>query len=55
MQGLLFIAAGGAIGALLRFLLSEITCKITGIGFPWGTLMVNLVGCFFYWNYVGDI
>ncbi len=45
MQSLLFIAAGGAAGTLLRFAVSEITFKITGAGFTWGTIAVNLIGC----------
>ena len=45
MQGLLFIAAGGAIGAVLRFLVSEITIKHAGTALPWGTIAVNLIGC----------
>lgn len=46
MQTMLLIAAGGAIGAILRFLMSEMTVKIIGLAFPWGTIAVNLIGCF---------
>jgi len=46
MQGILLIAAGGAIGAVLRFLVSEIAVKYAGTSFPWGTIAVNLIGCF---------
>jgi len=46
MQSLLFIAAGGAIGAVLRYLVSETAFKIAGAGFPWGTMTANLIGCF---------
>ena len=46
MHTLLLIAAGGAIGAVLRFLMSEMTMKITGY-FLWGTILVNLTGCLF--------
>lgn len=45
MQGLFLIAAGGAIGALLRFLMTESTYKITNLTAPWGTIAVNLAGC----------
>ncbi|OGI01352.1 MAG: hypothetical protein A2Y25_02530 [Candidatus Melainabacteria bacterium GWF2_37_15] len=47
IQNLLSIAAGGAIGAILRFLMCEATFKITGIAYPLGTILVNLTGCFF--------
>lgn len=43
MGQLFSIAIGGAIGALLRFGLA--TAVQRGI-FPWGTLAVNLLGCF---------
>ena len=35
------VAAGGALGALLRFWVSE---SMPSDSFPWGTLTVNLVG-----------
>ena len=47
MTNFLVIAAGGAIGAILRFLMCEATFKITGIAYPLGTILVNLTGCFF--------
>jgi len=40
------IALGGAIGACLRFFISEMTLHWLGKGFPFGTLLVNLVGSF---------
>ncbi|MEL6289415.1 MAG: fluoride efflux transporter CrcB [Pseudomonadota bacterium] len=40
----LFAAAGGAIGAALRFLVGAATTRMFGIGFPWGTLTVNVLG-----------
>ena len=43
----LFIALGGAIGALLRYATSILTALWWGTDFPWGTLTVNLVGSFF--------
>jgi len=39
------IAAGGAIGALLRFFVQHYSTSILGLTFPWGTLFVNVVGC----------
>jgi CrcB protein len=40
------IAAGGALGAVLRFALSGMAYNVLGQEFPWGTLVVNLIGCF---------
>ena len=44
--GLIFaIAAGGALGAILRFLMQYYSSTIFGLTFPWGTLIVNVLGC----------
>lgn len=43
---LLLIALGGAVGALLRYLVSVLGHRLLGGAFPWGTLAVNLLGCF---------
>lgn len=40
----LAIAAGGAIGALMRFWVSSGVYAYTGRAFPWGTLVVNVAG-----------
>ncbi len=42
----LAIAGGGAIGALLRYLLMNGTHSLLGRGFPYGTLLVNASGSF---------
>jgi len=39
------IAAGGALGALLRFWVSSGILALVGRGFPYGTLSVNALGC----------
>lgn len=41
---LMQVAAGGAIGASLRFLTGHYAALWLGRGFPWGTLAVNLLG-----------
>lgn len=46
MKILLLIALGGAIGSVLRFLTGKISLALWGPEFPWGTLIVNVVGCF---------
>ncbi|MBT3348614.1 MAG: fluoride efflux transporter CrcB [Thiotrichales bacterium] len=38
------IAAGGAVGAVMRYILSNAIYSWLGRGFPWGTLTVNTVG-----------
>ena len=38
-------AAGGAIGAAARYLVGIGAARLLGFGFPWGTLIVNVVGC----------
>lgn len=46
-MNLLLIAIGGAIGATLRFLVSTHIYAILGRDFPYGTLVVNVLGSFF--------
>ena len=43
---LLWIAAGGAVGAALRYLVAGWMQRLTGGTFPVGTLAVNVLGCF---------
>ena len=40
------IAAGGAMGALARYGMSGAIYAVMGARLPWGTLFVNLLGCF---------
>lgn len=44
MQQLLAIAAGGAFGSVMRYLVSTGVYAIAGRGFPYGTFAVNVVG-----------
>lgn len=46
MQNFLWIVLGGGLGAALRHGLSQAAHWLLGGGFPWGTLLANLVGCF---------
>ncbi len=41
---LIYIAAGGATGALMRYWMSNGIYALLGRGFPYGTLTVNVVG-----------
>jgi CrcB protein len=44
MTELLAVAAGGALGAVARFLLGEWVTSLTGEHFPWGIFTVNALG-----------
>jgi fluoride exporter len=44
VENLILIAAGGACGAVLRFGISSGIAAVFGPGFPWGTLVVNVLG-----------
>lgn len=40
------VMTGGSVGALSRYGISLLSVRLFGTGFPWGTLLVNLGGCF---------
>jgi fluoride exporter len=46
MMKILLVMAGGSLGALSRYGVSLLAAKLFGARFPWGTLAVNLSGCF---------
>jgi fluoride exporter len=46
VERLLLISLGGAIGTALRYLASILAARWFGAEFPYGTLIVNLVGAF---------
>lgn len=46
MERLLLIGFGGAIGTVLRYLVSGLAARWFGAEFPYGTLIVNLTGAF---------
>ena len=48
LKSLLIVGAGSFIGGAMRYLLSTLMKNVCGQGFPWGTLSVNLLGCFFF-------
>lgn len=45
-MNILALALGGAFGAIVRYLVSTTMARQIGIHFPYGTLTVNLMGCF---------
>lgn len=56
MTRFLYILAGGAVGAGLRYLASLSATRLFGPHFPWGTLTVNVLGSLvagFLWGVVG--
>jgi CrcB protein len=46
MTRLLLVAFAGALGTVARYLVGIWAGKALGTGFPYGTLAVNVVGCF---------
>lgn len=48
IKSLLIVGTGSFIGGAMRYLLSTLMKSVCGQGFPWGTLMVNLLGCFLF-------
>jgi CrcB protein len=46
MVRFLLVCSAGAVGTGLRYLAQQVTPRLLGAAFPWGTLFVNLVGSF---------
>lgn len=46
MQRIFYVGIGGFIGASLRYVISGYSSKLFGTGFPYGTLIVNVLGGF---------
>jgi CrcB protein len=46
MTRLLLVGFAGALGTIARYLIGLWARGALGIGFPYGTLIVNVVGCF---------
>lgn len=41
-----WVAIGGALGSVFRYMLSGVVARLAGEGLPWGTLLVNVLGSF---------
>jgi CrcB protein len=41
-----WVALGGALGSMARFWLAAAVASLTGPQFPWGTLLINVLGSF---------
>lgn len=53
IQKLAWLSLAGAMGTLARYGLAGLVHRIDGSSFPWGTVAVNLIGCFIAgWLYV---
>lgn len=46
MKSIIFVALGGALGAVLRYLFSVLLKDYTQVHFPINTFFVNAIGCF---------
>jgi CrcB protein len=44
MQGYIWIAIGSALGGMARYWCSGVAARLIGETFPWGTLIVNVIG-----------
>ena len=53
MTNILFVAAGGAIGSVLRYLIQNLMGEWTGKDFPYGTMFVNIAGSFIMGALIG--
>ncbi len=42
----LWVAVGGALGSMARFWLAAAVAEIMGPQFPWGTILINILGSF---------
>lgn len=57
LKALAYIASGGALGAVARYLVTLVMIRWLGGEFPFGTLAVNVSGSFlagFFWGILGE-
>ena len=45
LRSILIVGAGSFFGGMLRYFISVVMRSVCGQGFPWGTLVVNIIGC----------
>lgn len=48
LHKLLLIGLAGGLGALARYGLSGLVLRVAGAGLPYGTMVVNALGCFLF-------
>ena len=44
MKAILVVGAGGALGAMVRYLIFILATRLFGLNFPYGTIIVNVAG-----------
>lgn len=57
MTKIILLFCAGGLGSLSRYLLSGVFQRAINIGFPIGTYLVNIIGCFMFgliWAYAQD-
>jgi fluoride exporter len=42
----LWVALGGALGSMARYWMTNAVAMLTGPRFPWGTILINIIGSF---------
>ncbi len=45
MKDILLVGIGGGLGAISRYTLGLVMVRWLGTGFPWATLVINIIGC----------
>ena len=53
VKAVILVGIGGGLGSILRFLSGFVVNKCLPTVFPWGTFLVNLVGCFLIGLFLG--
>jgi len=48
LRKLVYLAIFGVLGTFARYWLSGAVQRLVGVGFPWGTWAVNILGCFLF-------
>jgi CrcB protein len=48
LQRLAWLAVAGGFGTIARYSLQALAVQVLGKQFPWGTLIVNVAGCFLF-------
>lgn len=46
LSGFLLVGTGSFLGGGMRFLIDKMVVRLLGSGMPWGTWVVNILGCF---------
>jgi CrcB protein len=52
-MNLLYVAIGGALGSVARYLMQTLIGKYSGVTFPYGTLIVNISGSIIMGLFIG--